>query len=301
MRLTACARAEPGGVVLRAAPAPGSSAPLLQASLLQAPESRDSSHSSHLATNQDFCSNAFKLSKKPKPLGSTSWFLPASAPTQQQHTHAHNTHNDHTHHRRCYSPNDRETNRAHPHPQTPHKPQPHSAPPPDHPPQSCATTNTGSSHIIRRRRGNGSLSSRQTTSTTDPSVGMRPCYTRRSSRTTTTTTCQHPPPSRRTRQTTRGSTPPRRCAPSSVSESTRSGTSTSASSPRNCRVSLTNHVYAMMPSASALLLCRARTLAACTLTPPPPPVCADQFRSFAKFNEDYISRQLREGELSYCS
>ena len=28
---------------------------------------------------------------------------------------------------------------------------------------------------------------------------------------------------------------------------------------------------------------------------------AEQFRAFAKFNEDYVSRQLRDGELSYCS
>jgi len=27
----------------------------------------------------------------------------------------------------------------------------------------------------------------------------------------------------------------------------------------------------------------------------------EQFRAFAKFNEDYVSRQLRDGELSYCS
>mmetsp|Transcript_64909 Transcript_64909/g.107887 ORF Transcript_64909/g.107887 Transcript_64909/m.107887 type:complete len:154 (-) Transcript_64909:322-783(-) len=27
----------------------------------------------------------------------------------------------------------------------------------------------------------------------------------------------------------------------------------------------------------------------------------EQFRSFAKFNEDYISRQLKSGDLSYCS
>ena len=27
----------------------------------------------------------------------------------------------------------------------------------------------------------------------------------------------------------------------------------------------------------------------------------EQFRSFAKFNEDYISRQLKTGDLSYCS
>ena len=27
----------------------------------------------------------------------------------------------------------------------------------------------------------------------------------------------------------------------------------------------------------------------------------EQFRSFAKFNEDYISRQLKAGDLSYCS
>lgn len=27
----------------------------------------------------------------------------------------------------------------------------------------------------------------------------------------------------------------------------------------------------------------------------------EQYRAFAKFNEDYISRQLKSGELSYCS
>lgn len=27
----------------------------------------------------------------------------------------------------------------------------------------------------------------------------------------------------------------------------------------------------------------------------------EQFRAFAKFNEDYISRQLKSGDLSYCS
>ena len=27
----------------------------------------------------------------------------------------------------------------------------------------------------------------------------------------------------------------------------------------------------------------------------------EQFRSFSKFNEDYISRSLKSGDLSYCS
>jgi|TARA_B100000524_G_C23582947_1_gene346077 hypothetical protein len=27
----------------------------------------------------------------------------------------------------------------------------------------------------------------------------------------------------------------------------------------------------------------------------------EQYRAFAKFNEDYISRQLKSSELSYCS
>jgi len=28
---------------------------------------------------------------------------------------------------------------------------------------------------------------------------------------------------------------------------------------------------------------------------------AEQYKAFAKFNEDYISRQLKSGDLSYCS
>jgi len=27
----------------------------------------------------------------------------------------------------------------------------------------------------------------------------------------------------------------------------------------------------------------------------------EQYKAFAKFNEDYISRQLKSGDLSYCS
>lgn len=40
-------------------------------------------------------------------------------------------------------------------------------------------------------------------------------------------------------------------------------------------------------------------------SPPPVPVrlsvCAEQWQSFAKFNEDYVSRALKSSDLSYCS
>tara|TARA_B110001452_G_scaffold150156_1_gene124936 strand:- start:558 stop:842 length:285 start_codon:yes stop_codon:yes gene_type:complete len=29
--------------------------------------------------------------------------------------------------------------------------------------------------------------------------------------------------------------------------------------------------------------------------------CAEQWQSFAKFNEDYVSRSLKSSDLSYCS